>query len=81
MSLAGIVNAAVSAGVAFIFPWELSHLGSAGTFLAYGLFALAALLFIFAAIPETKGKSLEELETILVSTRLKTRSLASPAIE
>jgi hypothetical protein len=28
--------------------------------------ALAALLFVLLAIPETKGKSLEELEHILV---------------
>jgi hypothetical protein len=49
--------------------------------LAYGLFALAAVLFIFAAIPETKGKSLEELETMLLRTHLKPHPLPSHAIE
>jgi MFS family permease len=81
MSLAGFWNFAVGASATFIFPWELSHFGPAGTFLAYGLFALAALLFIFAAIPETKGKSLEELETILIRTHLKPQALPSHAIK
>lgn len=66
MSLAGFWNSAISASVTFIFPWELSHLGSAGTFLVYGLLAVAALLFVIVFIPETKGRSLEELEKLLV---------------
>jgi hypothetical protein len=66
MSLAGFWNATVSASVTFIFPWELSHFGSAGTFLGYGLMAAAALLFILLFIPETKGKTLEELEGFLM---------------
>ena len=66
MSLAGFWNATISASVTFIFPWELSHFGSAGTFLGYGLMAAAALLFILLFIPETKGKTLEELEGMLM---------------
>jgi MFS family permease len=66
MSLAGFWNSAVSASVTFIFPWELSHFGSAGTFLGYGLLAAAALIFVLLFIPETKGKTLEELEGILM---------------
>jgi MFS family permease len=66
MSLVGFWNSAISASVTFIFPWELSHFGSAGTFLAYGIMAVAALIFILLFIPETKGKSLEELEHILM---------------
>ncbi len=66
ISLVGFWNSVVSATVTMIFPWELSHFGASGTFLGYGLLALAALGFVFFAIPETKGKSLEELEHILV---------------
>ncbi len=66
ISVVGFWNSVVSASVTMIFPWELSHFGVAGTFLGYGLLALAALVFVLAAIPETKGKSLEELEHILV---------------
>jgi MFS family permease len=65
ISFVGFVNSAVSAGVQFIFPWELSTIGSALTFLIYGLFAFAGLIFIIRVIPETKGKSLEELEATL----------------
>ena len=65
MSVAGFWNSAISASVTFIFPWELSHFGSAGTFLGYGLMAAAALVFVLLFIPETKGKSLEELENFL----------------
>jgi len=66
ISLAGFWNSAVSASVTFIFPWELSHLGSAGTFLGYGLMAAAAVIFVLLFIPETKGKTLEELEGMLM---------------
>jgi len=68
ISVVGFWNSVVSASVTMIFPWELSHFGAAGTFLGYGLLALAALVFVLAAIPETKGKSLEELEQLLVRT-------------
>ena len=66
ISFVGFVNSAVSAGVQFIFPWELSTIGSSMTFLIYGLFAFAGLIFIIRVIPETKGRSLEELEKQLV---------------
>jgi MFS family permease len=66
ISLAGFWNSAISAAVTFIFPWELSHFGTAGTFLGYGLMSVAALLFVLVLIPETKGKTLEELEAILM---------------
>ena len=66
ISVVGFWNSVVSASVTMIFPWELSHFGASGTFLGYGLLALAALVFVLAAIPETKGKSLEELEYLLV---------------
>jgi len=66
ISVVGFWNSVVSASVTMIFPWELTNFGAAGTFLGYGLLALAALVFVLLAIPETKGKSLEELEHILV---------------
>jgi uncharacterized membrane protein len=56
----------VSAGVQAVFPWELSNLGSSLTFIIYGSFAVLGLIFIIASVPETKGKSLEELEAILI---------------
>ena len=38
------------------------------TFLIYGLFAAVGLVFVLLVLPETKGRSLEELETILVKS-------------
>lgn len=61
------VNSFISSVVQLIFPWELSNLGSSTTFLIYGVFALFGLMFIISKVPETKGKSLEELENILVN--------------
>lgn len=66
ISFVGFINSAVSFLVQLVFPWELANLGSALTFLIYGLFAVLGLIFILRYIPETKGKSLEELEAILV---------------
>ncbi len=66
ISFVGFINSAISFLVQLVFPWELATLGSTGTFLLYGLFAFVGLIFIMKLLPETKGKSLEELEAILV---------------
>lgn len=67
ISFVGLINSAVSFLVQWIFPWELDTLGSSTTFLIYGLFAALGLIFIVRVIPETKGKSLEEIEAQLVT--------------
>ncbi len=66
ISFVGLINSAVSFLVQLIFPWELATLGNALTFLIYGCFALVGLVVIMRVLPETKGKSLEELEEILI---------------
>jgi MFS transporter, SP family, arabinose:H+ symporter len=66
ISFAGFINSGVSFTVQLVFPWELAALGNSLTFLIYGLFALVGLFFIVKIVPETKGKSLEELELQLV---------------
>jgi len=66
ISFVGLVNSATAFLVTLIFPWQLQSLGSAKTFLIYGLFALAGLAFVMRVLPETKGRSLEELETMLL---------------
>jgi hypothetical protein len=52
--------------VQLIFPWELENLGNSTTFLIYGAFAFAGLFIVMRLLPETKGRSLEELEAELV---------------
>jgi MFS family permease len=66
ISFAGFINSGVSFLVQLVFPWELANLGNSATFLIYGLFALVGLFFIIKIVPETKNKSLEELERQLV---------------
>lgn len=66
ISFAGTINSAFSFLVQLVFPWELDYLGNSATFFIYGGFALAGLIFLKIYLPETKGKSLEELEKILV---------------
>lgn len=66
ISFVGLVNSAVSFTVQLVFPWELDIIGNAGTFLIYGVFAAAGLLLVLRIMPETKGRSLEELEAELV---------------
>lgn len=66
ISFVGFINSAVSYLVQQFFPWELATFGSSITFLIYGTFAFLGLLFVIRAVPETKGKTLEELEELLV---------------
>ena len=66
ISFVGFVNSAVSFLVQLIFPWELATIGNAMTFLVYGIFAVIGLVVIARLLPETRGKSLEELEQELV---------------
>lgn len=46
----------------FSFPSMNSALGSSGTFWIYSCICFSAFIFLFRNCPETKGKSLEELE-------------------
>ncbi|MEH6585152.1 MAG: sugar porter family MFS transporter [Halioglobus sp.] len=66
ISIVGLVNSAISFLVQLLFPWQLANLGNSFTFLAYGCFALLGLGLILWLLPETRGKTLEELETTLV---------------
>ncbi|MAQ92342.1 MAG: MFS transporter [Rhodothermaceae bacterium] len=66
ISFVGLINSAVSFGVQQLFPVELAALGAATTFAIFGAIAAAGLVFVVLVVPETKGKSLEELEAQLV---------------
>lgn len=66
ISFVGFINSGVSFLVQLVFPWELATFGSSVTFLIYGLFAAVGLVIIAFILPETKNKSLEELEGVLI---------------
>lgn len=67
VAVVGLVNSLVSFGVQLVFPWELDALGSTLTFAIYGAFALLGLIFIIRVVPETKGRTLEQIEDELVT--------------
>lgn len=62
------VSAAVSAlwissfALTYSFPFINRLLGSAGSFFIYGVICLAGAVFVFFFVPETKGRTLEEIE-------------------
>ena len=67
ISFVGLINSAVSYLVQQVFPVELAALGAATTFAIFGVIAVVGLVFVWFVVPETKGKSLEELEAQLVT--------------
>jgi sugar porter (SP) family MFS transporter len=50
----------------YTFPILNARLGPAGTFWLYSVACMAGFLFIFMKLPETKGRTLEELQEDLV---------------
>ena len=66
ISFVGLINSTVAFLVTLVFPWQLENLGTSTTFLIYGVIAVFGLVFVMRILPETKGRSLEQLEQILV---------------
>ncbi|WP_425236489.1 sugar porter family MFS transporter [Ulvibacterium sp.] len=62
----GFVNSFASWLVQQVFPWELSNLGNAMSFFIFGIIAVIGFFVLFRILPETKGKSLEQLEKELI---------------
>ena len=70
ISIVGFWNSLISATVTLVFPWEIAHWGTSGTFLGYGTLAVAALAFVLVLGPETRGKTLEEIERSFLGRRV-----------
>ncbi|MGB5243428.1 MAG: sugar porter family MFS transporter [Lutimonas sp.] len=68
ISVVGFFNSLVSYTVTQFFPWELTNLGPTITFAIYAMMAFLSLLFVMKFIIETKGKSLEEVEELLIKS-------------
>ena len=49
------------------FPWLLEKVGPAFTFWAFAIFSLINLIFSLTIVKETKGKTLEEMDTAFVT--------------
>ncbi len=52
--------------LAQIFPLMNQHLGTTGSFWIFGVICLAGFVYILRVLPETRGKSLEQIERELV---------------
>src|SRR6185436_3822469 len=66
ISCVGLVNSTVCFFAQQVFPWQMQHMGGARTFLIYGMFAVLGVAVLIRILPETRGRSLEELEESLV---------------
>jgi len=62
MSIAVFANWAVNTVNAFLFPWFAARFGMHAVFLTFAGICLVATVFFWRFVPETKGKSLEEIE-------------------
>ena len=62
MSVAIFVQWLADFLVVLLFPWLLKHLGGAGTFAMTAGMAFAMILVTWKLLPETSGKTLEEIE-------------------
>ncbi|RCH56335.1 MFS transporter [Mucilaginibacter hurinus] len=56
----------MAAIIAFCFPYLAEKLGGATTFAFFGSMMILQLIFVWRMMPETKGKSLEQIESNLV---------------
>ncbi|KAG7538313.1 Major facilitator superfamily domain [Arabidopsis suecica] len=63
ISLAVLTNFGSNAIVTFAFSPLKEFLGAENLFLLFGAIALVSLLFVILVVPETKGLSLEEIES------------------
>ena len=70
-SAAAAVSVAVSAlwaacfVLTYTFPLLNAAIGAAGVFFLYASICLAGLVYLFLRLPETRNRSLEEIETSL----------------
>ena len=62
MSVASIANWGSNWLVALTFPVLLATFGGAGSFWLFAVLGIVAWFFVYFRVPETKGRSLEEIE-------------------
>ena len=65
-TLGSLTHWVMAAIIAFIFPMLTENIGGGHTFLFFCIMMVLQLIFVWKIMPETKGKSLEQLEHTLV---------------
>jgi Sugar (and other) transporter len=48
--------------ISYVFPYMVTNLGSSGTFAIFAAINVCSLIFVIRFAPETRGRTLEELE-------------------
>ncbi len=66
IAFVGFVNSFTSWVVQRTFNWEIETLGSSTSYFIFGMLALIGFVVLIKYLPETKGKSLEQIEKELV---------------
>ncbi len=64
MSIAAFSNWGTNTIAAYLFPWYVASFGMHIGFFTFGAICLVATLFFWKFVPETKGKSLEQIEQL-----------------
>ena len=62
-----VLNFALTFVIGLVFPFLTEAIGTGTTFYAFAGFAVCAFLFTVFLIPETKGKSLHEIQVLLTN--------------
>jgi sugar porter (SP) family MFS transporter len=65
-TLGSFTHWVLAALIAFSFPYFAEKLGGGNTFLFFTVMMVLQLLFVWKMMPETKGKSLEQIEHTLI---------------
>jgi len=60
-----VLNMLLTFAIGLFYPYVASAIGAGITFYIFGGFSVLALLFTIFILPETKGKSMEEIQRIL----------------
>ncbi|GAB2274804.1 Probable polyol transporter 4 [Dionaea muscipula] len=68
VALAAVGNRVCSGLVAMSFLSLLSVITVAGSFFMFSIISVLAVVFVYALVPETKGKTLEQIETMFMSS-------------
>ena len=62
MGIAAVFSWGVNTVISYVFPYMITNLGSSGTFAVFAAINVGSLAFCILFMPETRGRTLEELE-------------------
>lgn len=76
MSIAGLSLWVGTYLIGQLTPWMLETLTPAGTFFLFGIMCIPYMLIVWKLMPETAGKTLEEIERFWMKGKAKTKNIA-----